>query len=324
MDNNNNNEFARIKLAICLVLASFVLAWGCSNMQSVRPSPYKRLSYTYKEFKKETKDNEKIVVPVNSQADTKVNTFDEIQKINTTSEQTLYESEINELHEQIIELKKELVLLRENIRNLKEKLEPTSDGQTDAIVGDVEYSSPNINNNAKDTQTKSRKRTNKQYKQNPNKSISHSSIEKGNIHTPMNIRNNKERKDIRDDESEKEFLENLNTALNNIKEKKYDIALNTLERLWQSTNDIIKQSVIDYWKGETFFLMRQYTTSLDYFLKVQNVERAPKKDKASLMIAECYTRMGRLEEAKKSYQKFIEDFPFSEFTSRAKKMIQQL
>ncbi len=323
MDNNSRNKFVRIKLAICFILASFAFYWGCSNMQSVRHSPYKRLYPTPKEFKQEVKDDKRIEFPLTSSTDTKVNTFGETQEVNTASEQWVHKDEINELHEQIIELKKELVLLRENINSLEEKLEFKSDGQSNAIVGDVEYSSPNINNSTKYVRTQNNKKANKKHKKSIGKSVAHSSLNKDNTH-PQKTQNSKERRNNSNEEIEKEFLENLNTALTNIKEKKYDIALNNLERLEQSTNDVIKQSIIHYWKGETFFLMRQYPTSLDYFLKVQNVERAPKKDKASLMIAECYTRMGKLEEAKKSYKKFIEDFPFSEFAPRARKMIQQL
>lgn len=323
MVNYNSSEFVRIKLAICFILASFTFYWGCSNMQSVRHSPYKRLYSTQKEFRQEIRDDNRIESPLTSSTNTKVNTLGEIQKVNATSEQWLYENEINELHEQIIELKKELVLLRENINSLEEKLKFKPDGQTNAIAGDVEYSPPTVNNNTKYTQTKNNKRTNKQHKKSVDKSVGHLSLNKENTHS-QKTHNSKERKNTSNEETEKEFLENLNTALTNIKEKKYDIALNNLERLEQSTNDVTKQSIIHYWKGETFFLMRQYPTSLDYFLKVQNVEQAPKKDKALLMIAECYTRMGKLEEAKKSYKKFIEDFPFSEFAPRAKKMIQQL
>lgn len=323
MGSNNSDEFVRIKLAICFILASFAFYWGCFNMQSVRHSPYKRLCPTQKESKQEVRDDKRIESPLTSSTDTKVSTLGEIRKVNTTSEQWLYENEINELHEQIIELKKELVLLRENINSLEEKLELKPDGQTNAIAGDVGYSSPTMNHNTKHTRTKNNKTPNKQNKRSVNKSVGHLSVSTGN--TPSHrTRNNKERKNTSNEEIEKEFLENLNTALTNIKEKKYDIALNNLERLEQLPNDVIKQSIIHYWKGETFFLMKQYPTSLDYFMKVLSVEQSPKKDKALLMIAECYTRMGNLEEAKKSYKKFIEDFPFSEFVSRAKKMIQQL
>jgi TolA-binding protein len=42
------------------------------------------------------------------------------------------------------------------------------------------------------------------------------------------------------------------------------------------------------------------------------------------MIAESYLRIGRVEEAKKSYAKFVDEYPNSNQIPRAKKMLQQL
>lgn len=121
-----------------------------------------------------------------------------------------------------------------------------------------------------------------------------------------------------------EFISKLEKILNNIKNKKFTESLSELQNLRSQTNDIYQNSVIDYWIGEVYYLSKDYEKALKYFQRSSEVKISPKNDKAHLMVAECLSRLGRTKEAKDAYQRFIENYPFSEFISRAKKMIQQL
>ncbi len=319
MNKNRTILFVRIHLAICIILTSSVIFWGCSSVQSVRQSPYKLLSRTKKETDKGTNKNTVISPSTDINRNETIPT--ETKPLNHISDNRLsYQNEVSELYEQVIELKKEIALLRESISYLEDKLESKHENLTYTVTGDI----PNYSHFEED-QSKKSQPTNKMEKGKSFKKVS----KKLRNEKLLSVENTKKTKTRNSQPSqnvdeEKEFLENINTVLNQIKEKKYDIALNNLERLEQTTSDAIKQSTINYWKGEIFFLQKQYSSALDYFLKVQNIQRAPKEDKALLMIAECYARLGKIEKAKKTYEKFIENFPFSEYISRAKKMIQQL
>lgn len=109
-----------------------------------------------------------------------------------------------------------------------------------------------------------------------------------------------------------------------IKNKKFNEALTLIDTYLKEENDITRINVLYYWKGEALFYTKEYSRAIECFQKVLSFPRSNKKVESQIMIAECYTKLGKLNEAKREYQKFIEAYPFSEFTPRAKRMIQQL
>lgn len=73
-----------------------------------------------------------------------------------------------------------------------------------------------------------------------------------------------------------------------------------------------------YWLGESYFGMKDYTTAIDYFEKVFTYKVSEKKDDAAIMIANCYWDMDKKKEAIKEYKNFLEKFPASPYTKKAK------
>lgn len=109
-----------------------------------------------------------------------------------------------------------------------------------------------------------------------------------------------------------------------IKERKYDLALKKIDSYLKEENDLTNISQLYYWKGEALFYTKDYLNAVECFQRVLSFPKAKKRIESQIMIAECYTKLGRMKEAKREYQRFIEEYPFSEYTSRAKRMIQQL
>jgi len=83
-------------------------------------------------------------------------------------------------------------------------------------------------------------------------------------------------------------------------------------------------SKCNYWLGESHFGLGQYDDAIAYFQKVISSKNADKKADAFIMIAESNIRSGKVNEAKKVFTTFINNYPNSQYIPRAKKMLQQL
>jgi TolA-binding protein len=153
-----------------------------------------------------------------------------------------------------------------------------------------------------------------------------------------NVSRAKTQKDVQNDRTEAKATEpkqtselqklnsnkNLEEIVSLIKDKRYDDALSKIEKQLQVENELGNLSNLWYWQGEALFMKKDYQRALESFRKVLSVPKSSKRSESQIMIAECFTRLGKLSEAKKEYQKFIEEYPFSEFAPRAKRMLQQL
>ncbi|MGB9770718.1 MAG: tetratricopeptide repeat protein [Candidatus Kapaibacteriota bacterium] len=109
-----------------------------------------------------------------------------------------------------------------------------------------------------------------------------------------------------------------------IKERKYDAALKEIDDSFQEESDLGTIGILSYWKGEALYYKGDFAKALESFQKAVSIPNSRKRTEAQIMTAECYTKLGKLKEAKREYQKFIEEYPFSEYTPRAKRMVQQL
>ena len=113
------------------------------------------------------------------------------------------------------------------------------------------------------------------------------------------------------------------TALTLYKQRKYSEAAKKLQNI---LNASVREDLADncyYWLGECYFGMKDYQNAITYFEKVFNYRVSEKKDDAAIMIANSYWEMGNKKEAVKEYKKFIEKFPASPYTKRAKVRIQE-
>lgn len=83
----------------------------------------------------------------------------------------------------------------------------------------------------------------------------------------------------------------------------------------------LKEDLADnanYWLGEANFGQKKYEEALTHFKQVSNFKISEKKDDAQYMIARCYDRLGRTQQAVREYNKLIESYPTSEFVVRAR------
>jgi len=72
-----------------------------------------------------------------------------------------------------------------------------------------------------------------------------------------------------------------------------------------------------YWIAQSYFAMKAYPQAADGFLAVINDTRFNHKDDdAAIMLGITYLRMNRIEDARAQFQRFIEEYPDSEYIDK--------
>lgn len=321
----NKFEIGWSKLAIWLILTSLLLILlSCSNVRNVRNFNQKKI---YKEMLVTSAPN----INLNTQLYkienvTRLPVTSDISNDNIHSMKQMKENN-EDLQSCISNFQDELEYLRQEVKTLAEiilklRAELNNAGIYSETITEFESDKNITNRNDKKKSIYEERKLSK-------KLLSGKSLAKNN--RKVGLKNINRKSEIKYDKSSnssqenKEFIAELEDILKGIRTNKLTESLIKLHILRNKTNDNSYQnSIIDYWIGEVYYLTKDYENALSYFRKASGISNSPKRDKAILMIAECLSRLGKINEAKKAYQKFIQDYPFSEYISRAKKMIQQL
>jgi TolA-binding protein len=72
-----------------------------------------------------------------------------------------------------------------------------------------------------------------------------------------------------------------------------------------------------YWMGLSYFGEKNFPSALEQFNHVLEFKVSEKKDDAQFMIARCYDRMGKHDQAQAEYKKLIDLYPNSEYVRDA-------
>ncbi len=103
--------------------------------------------------------------------------------------------------------------------------------------------------------------------------------------------------------------------------RQYQESQNTFQQLLDANKPEGLQSNDQYWIGECYYGMHNYSAALEAFNKVYSFSSSTKFDDAQMMIGMCYMRMGNASRAKAAFKKLIEKYPDSEYVPRARKML---
>ena len=79
-----------------------------------------------------------------------------------------------------------------------------------------------------------------------------------------------------------------------------------------------------YWIGESYYGLHEYSQALKSFQDVVSLPRSGKKADATLMIGNCHLAMGNASEAKEAFQKVVSDFPTSPLGDKAREKLSRL
>ena len=79
-----------------------------------------------------------------------------------------------------------------------------------------------------------------------------------------------------------------------------------------------------YWRGEALFGLGQYQAAADAFGKVLEFSLSLKKDDALLMLGRTYVQLNRKEDARRAFNRLIQEHPSSEFVMKAEELLNNI
>lgn len=106
--------------------------------------------------------------------------------------------------------------------------------------------------------------------------------------------------------------------------RKYQLAIKAFEDMLQQFPDGKYADNANFWTGESYFSIDEYSSAILFYEKVMTFKGSAKIDDAQFKLGMSYLRMGQQPMAKEIFRKFLEENPGSEFTARTKRMLKQL
>lgn len=119
-------------------------------------------------------------------------------------------------------------------------------------------------------------------------------------------------------------IESYRTGLEHFKNRNYSAAAEHFIRSLREVSSKKQEAEINYYIGESYYFLNNYTASSDYFNKVLSYGEGDKLDAARIRKAEANLKAGNINEAKSDYQALIRNHPGSSHIPKARKMLQQL
>jgi tol-pal system protein YbgF len=113
-------------------------------------------------------------------------------------------------------------------------------------------------------------------------------------------------------------------AMQYVAKKEYDKAAPLLEDVLKNDRNPVTRGNALYWLGEGAYAGGEYEKAIEHFKGAFAIKSSTKADDALLMMAEAYRKMGKTDDARKTYNRLIDTYPQSEFVARARKMLQML
>ncbi len=79
-----------------------------------------------------------------------------------------------------------------------------------------------------------------------------------------------------------------------------------------------------YWIGESHFQLGNYQEAVEALNRVLQFSQSPKKDDALLMLGKSYAQIKRPDEARQAFTRLIQEFPDSEYVSKASALLNRM
>ena len=124
---------------------------------------------------------------------------------------------------------------------------------------------------------------------------------------------------ITDEEYTSKYIESLSHYQNS----EWNLSLNGFNYLIQVDSNHDLADNCQYWVGEVFYSLTNYTRSIKEFEKVFSFPGTNKSDDAQFKIGLCYMNIGQIEKAKKEFTNLLEFYPNSEYYKRAQDYLSQ-
>lgn len=119
------------------------------------------------------------------------------------------------------------------------------------------------------------------------------------------------------------FAEGYQDALKSYRSRQYHEAVQKFEALLQTNNRHALSDNCQYWIGESYYALGNYQQAIAAFQNVFTFSNSNKDDAAQLKLGLCYIRLNDEEQAKREFEKLINNYPTSEYINIAKRYIAQ-
>ncbi len=113
-------------------------------------------------------------------------------------------------------------------------------------------------------------------------------------------------------------------ALSNYQNGNYNDAIRSFSTLIATdrNNDLADNA--EYWIAESYYAQDNYQRALVEFRKVFDFPNSNKSDAAQFKIGYCYLNMGNASQARIEFQKFLTDYPTSDYIQKARQILAKL
>jgi tol-pal system protein YbgF len=122
--------------------------------------------------------------------------------------------------------------------------------------------------------------------------------------------------------------ENYEATYNNARaafeNRNYETAIQQFESLLGSSAQHNLSDNAQYWIGESYYGKQQYNAAIIAFEKVFTFSNSNKRDDAQLKLGLCYIRKGDASKAKEELNRFLNDYPESEYIEKVKRILSDL
>ena len=124
---------------------------------------------------------------------------------------------------------------------------------------------------------------------------------------------------ITDEEYTAKYIESLSHYQN----AEWNLSLNGFNYLIHVDSNHDLADNCQYWIGEVYYALTDYTRSMKEFEKVFSFPGTNKSDDAQFKMGLCYLNIGQIEKAKKEFTYLLEFYPNSEYYKRAQDYLSQ-
>ena len=121
-----------------------------------------------------------------------------------------------------------------------------------------------------------------------------------------------------------QFSVEYEEALRTFYSRDYSSAIRIFSDLIQRFPSHKLASNCQYWIGESYFGMSDFSRASDAFQNVFDYHLSYKKDDATLMLGRCYQKMQDTDTARRYFQEVIDVYPSSEYVGKAKEWLDRI
>jgi len=121
-----------------------------------------------------------------------------------------------------------------------------------------------------------------------------------------------------------EYRSLYDRAYNQYQQSNYQEAMSLFTRVLEARPEGDLSDNAQYWIGECYYGLKNYTRAIVEFEKVFTFKESNKDDDAQLKLGLCYLNLGQKDKARDEFQRLVDFYPDSEYRSTAVKYLNQL